>query len=115
MRALDLTACRLAVLASCASGAPYRGAAEPGSSLGDAFLDAGARAVVASFWDVGDEEARAFMQRFLARERPGGDPVAALGAARREAIAAGAPPRVWAAWSVAVVHARPQRGAEPGR
>lgn len=103
VRALDMAGCRLAVLASCASGAPYGEGEHPGPSLGDAFLDAGARAVVRSFWDVGDEETREFMARFLAADARAADPVAALNAARRAALRPGAdvPPRVWAAWSVA--------------
>lgn len=108
IRALDLSPCRLAVLASCASGAPYRVGEQPGPNLGDAFLDAGAHAVVRSFWDVQDQETREFMQRFLARDEAMGDAVLALNAARRAVMAreAGVSPRVWAAWSVATTRDR---------
>ncbi len=110
VRALDLSACRLAVLASCASGAPYRTDEQPGPGLGDAFLDAGARAVVRSFWDVGDEETREFMSRFVASAAIEADPAAALANARREAMRAKVPvpPRVWAAWSIAETRERPR-------
>jgi len=101
IRRLDLSSCRLAVLAACASGAPSRVAEEPGPTLGDAFLDAGAHAVVRSFWDVGDEETRVFMQRFLAADSANTGTVRALAAARRAALQdTSATPRVWAAWSV---------------
>jgi hypothetical protein len=104
IRALDLSACRLAVLASCSSGAPYRTAIRPGPSLGDAFLDSGAAAVVRSFWDVGDQEARDFMRTFLANWDEDENDAASLGRARRLVMATpdGASPRVWAAWSVEV-------------
>jgi hypothetical protein len=104
IRTLDLSGCRLAVLASCASGAPYRSAANPSPSLGDAFLDAGAAAVITSSWDVGDEETRAFMQDLMRRRGLETDPVHALACARRDAMqgAVRVPPRVWAAWSVGV-------------
>lgn len=103
VRALDLSGCRLAVLASCASGASAR---PPGASpsLGDAFLDAGAASVISSFWDVGDAETRVFMRELMTERGLEADPVRALGAARRRAMRADAraAPRVWAAWSVAV-------------
>jgi tetratricopeptide (TPR) repeat protein len=102
VHSLDLSACRLAVLASCSSGAAYRSAIRPGPSLADAFLDSGAGAVVRSFWDVGDAESRFFMKSFLSTWREDGDDGAALGRARRQVMATpeGASPRVWAAWSV---------------
>ena len=102
VHAMDLSSCRLAVLASCASGAPYRMAVRPGVSLADAFIDAGAHAVVQSFWDVGDLETREFMTTFLAAWREDGNDAGALNQARRQIMATpgGAAPRVWAAWSL---------------
>jgi CHAT domain-containing protein len=104
VRALDLSSCRLAVLASCASGAPYRSMAQPEPSLGDAFLDAGAASVITSFWDVGDDETRTFMEALMRRPELEADPARALGQVRRGAMQGPARvlPRVWAAWSVAV-------------
>lgn len=107
VRTMDLSSCRLAVLASCSSVAPYRSAVHPGPSLGDAFLDAGASAVVGSLWDVGDAEAQEFMARFLRRWHPGLATAAILGDATREAIASeGATPRLWAAWALQTVTPR---------
>jgi CHAT domain-containing protein len=104
VQAMDLSTCRLAVLASCSSGAPYRSAVHPGPSLSDAFLDSGAAAVIRSFWDVGDEETRQFMQTFLAGWHDEDDVAASLGRARRQVMATpeGASPRVWAAWSAEI-------------
>jgi hypothetical protein len=104
VRALDLSSCRLAVLASCASGAPYRSVAQPEPGLGDAFLDAGATSVITSYWDVGDDETRTFMEALMKRPELEADPAHALGQVRRDGMQGPArvPPRVWAAWSVAV-------------
>ena len=102
IRALDLSACRLAVLASCSSGTPYRSAVNPGPGLGDAFLDSGAASVVRSFWDVGDLETRDFMRLFLSHWRADQPDAVSLGNARREFMKTpgGSSPRVWAVWSV---------------
>jgi len=61
VRTADLRTCRLVVLSSCSSGTPYVGTHTDGPSLGDAFIDAGAAAVVYTFWDVPDEDAKEFM------------------------------------------------------
>jgi len=113
LRSIDLSACRLAVLASCSSGAPYRVSLRPGPSLGDAFLDSGVHAVVESSWDVGDEETRHFMKTFLSNWYVDGDDVKALNAARRQVMAshAGSSPRVWAAWSVRLTEPAPVSAA----
>lgn len=84
IRAADLSRCALVVLSGCASGAPFvaREAAAP--SLGDAFLDAGARAAVQTFWRVRDDQAAELMSRFIAQwQGEGRSPVEALLAARR--------------------------------
>jgi hypothetical protein len=89
----------------------------PGPSLGDAFLDAGAAAVIQSGWDVGNRETAAFMRAFLAESRAGAPPATALARARRAIMAApeGASPRVWAAWSANLLWSADQvRGAPPG-
>src|SRR5262249_49921654 len=53
-RSLNLTACRLAVLSSCASGEPYVNGGRAGPSMADALLDAGAAAVIHARWQVRD-------------------------------------------------------------
>jgi len=103
---LDLSGCELVVLATCASGAPTAGTMQSGPSLRDAFIDAGAHAVVSSFWDVDDEETSAFMQLFLTEFERDHDPARALERARRDAVLASMRPRVWAGWSVAVTRER---------
>ncbi len=104
VRGLALSRCRLAVLASCASGAGGRRPGRPSASLGDAFLDAGAASVVSSFWDVEDTETRAFMRELLAHPAIERDPVHTLNEARRQLMRGPnpKPPRVWAAWAVSV-------------
>lgn len=109
VRALDLDGCRMVGLAVCASGLPDPLRGHTGPSLADAFLDAGAECVVRSFWDVGDLETRAFMERLFTIQRNCDDPARALRLARRAAIPSrgGVPPRVWATWSVSITRPRP--------
>ncbi len=99
----DLRGCTLAVLAGCASGVPYVAAGGTAPSLGQVFLDAGARAVVETFFPVRDEDAEATMEEFLQAWIGGGDdPVAALTRVRRKALADGARRGgfAWAAFSI---------------
>src|SRR5262249_15467078 len=112
VQSMDLSSCRLAVLASCASGVPYRTATRPGVSLGDAVVDAGAHAVVPSFWDVGDLETRGFMGPCVAEGGGGGEAGGVGTGPRREIMTTpdGAAPRVWAAWSMSATVARGQSG-----
>lgn len=65
IRAADLRACRVVVLSGCSSGSPYITSKGVAPSLGDAFLDAGAGAVVHTFWDVTDEDARRMGTSFI--------------------------------------------------
>lgn len=97
----DLSRCELVVLSSCASGAPYVARHVASPSLGDAFIDAGAHAVVSTFWSVRDDAAARVMREF-AREYGGrgSDAVAALSAARRRMMREGAGPHEWAAYAI---------------
>ena len=67
IRSADFSGCDVVVLSGCSSGAPSVSTRHIGPSLGDAFLDAGAAVVIATFWDVKDEEARKLMTLY-ARE-----------------------------------------------
>jgi tetratricopeptide (TPR) repeat protein len=98
--AADLHGCVLAILAGCASGVPYVSSGGEAPSLGEVFLDAGAHAVVETFFPVRDEETATIMNRFLgAWSEAGMDPVTALTRARREALA-NTHDFGWAAFSV---------------
>lgn len=67
IRSLDLDA-RLVVLSACASTDPVVGeAGENLSGLARAFFTAGARAVIASHWDVSDTATSALMDDFYGR------------------------------------------------
>ncbi len=99
----DLRGCTLAVLAGCASGVPYVAAGGSAPSPGQVFLDAGARAVVQTFFPVRDEDAATAMENFLQAWIVGGeDPVPALTRARRRVLADGAGRGgfAWAAFSI---------------
>jgi tetratricopeptide (TPR) repeat protein len=65
IRNCDLSRCRVAILSGCSSGAPYVALAGSGPSLGDAFLDSGSGAVIQTFWDVDDNDARNLMTAFV--------------------------------------------------
>jgi tetratricopeptide (TPR) repeat protein len=89
IRRADLSGCALVVLSGCSSGVPYLDAGNCGPSLADAFLDAGAAAVVQTFCDVEDKEAGMFMGR-AASELDGTvstiSTIRALSRARRQAM-----------------------------
>lgn len=96
---LNLTG-KLVVLSSCrsAAGTVLRG--EGVMSLGRAFFQAGARTVVASLWPVRDDETAALFEDFYRHLARGETVAAALRAAQKERIAAGAPASSWAAFVV---------------
>ncbi len=93
--ALTLRA-QLVVLSACRS-AIGRGAGGEGLlSLERAFLFAGARTVVATLWEVGDDSSLALMRTFYGELAAGSTASAALATAKRNLIARGGPPRTWA-------------------
>jgi hypothetical protein len=65
IRSADLHRCELVVLSGCSSGLKYIAAKGAAPSLGDAFLDAGAVAVIHTFWDVTDDDARRIGAAFV--------------------------------------------------
>ena len=91
---------RLAVLSACdtSRGPQLRG--EGVQSLSRAFLAAGAKATVASYWKVDDQATRQFMTAFYRRLEEGRSISGALLDARVRFRAAQAPQTVWAAFTV---------------
>lgn len=87
---------RIVVLASCrsASGTLLRGEGVMG--LARAFFQAGSHAVVASLWPLRDDDAAALFDRFYQHLGRGVSLAAALRAAQRDRIEAGAPAEAWA-------------------
>ncbi len=106
IREADLSRCSLVVLSGCSSGEPYVARHNAGPSLGDAFLDAGAGAVVQTFWDVKDEEARQLMTSYVQSwESLGAGKIRALCETRRRAIpspAAGGRSFAWASYAIKI-------------
>jgi hypothetical protein len=102
VRRADLSRCGLVALSGCASGAPFSDTAVWGPGLGDAFLDAGAGAVIQTFWQVKDSRSRELMTEWAVRWAAGSPPVEALCDVRRAALAeTGAQlPFSWAAYAI---------------
>jgi cellulose synthase operon protein C len=93
VRVAKLTAAPVVILAACraATTAPFE---HKRWSLPDAFLAAGARAVIAPTVEIPDAEAVAFFAELRARLAAGEEPAAALAALRRAYLGKGA---TWAA------------------
>jgi CHAT domain-containing protein len=87
---------RIVVLSSCrsASGQMLRGEGVMG--LARAFFQAGAHTVIASLWPVRDDDGAALFDRFYSHLAEGRSVAAALRAAQRDRIDAGAPAYAWA-------------------
>jgi CHAT domain-containing protein len=88
---LDLRRARVVVLAACDSSLRSTTLAASTFGLGEAFLAAGARAVVASSWAVSDNATSRFMGDFYRALAAGETIAAALRAAQLAARAAAAP------------------------
>lgn len=93
----------LVVLAACRTqfGRILRG--EGLLSLARSFMEAGARSVVASLWDVGDRDTRVLMRSFYAGIAAGLPPDQALRMSQMHMLRSGgslAAPKVWAAFQV---------------
>ncbi|MFL6289608.1 MAG: CHAT domain-containing protein [Thermoanaerobaculia bacterium] len=87
---------RIVVLSTCesASGEILRGEGVMG--LARAFFQAGAHTVVASLWPLRDDEGAALFDRFYRHLGQGRSVAAALQAAQRDRMEAGAPAVAWA-------------------
>ncbi len=87
---------RLVTLSACSSNIGQGGSGDEWVSLARAFFYAGARALVASLWAVGDESTTKLMGLFY-KELARGESIAnALANAQREMIRQGASPLQWA-------------------
>ncbi len=104
IRSQPLDACEIVVLSGCSSGAPYLASRAAAPSLGDVFLDAGAGAVVQTFWAVADDYARQLMTSYVKTWESGGMPgVKGLADVRRAALYGPRGvrhPFGWASWSI---------------
>jgi CHAT domain-containing protein len=90
----------LVVLSACrtAGGPIVRGEGVQG--LAAPLLAAGARAVAVTWWPIGDLAAIPLVERFYSEMAGGAGASDALRAAKLAAIAAGAPAREWAAFTI---------------
>ena len=86
----------LVVLSACESANGLLLSGEGLQGLANAFLEAGARAVLATRWRLDDRHGRAFLESFYRALIDGHDAVGALGTARRQAIAKRVSPAIWA-------------------
>jgi CHAT domain-containing protein len=106
VRSADLSKCNLVVLSGCSSGAPYVDENAVGPSLGDAFLDAGAAAVVQTFWDVRDDNASKLMKSYISSWKdPDFEKIHSLCEIRRKALQSPKGPRhpsTWAAYAIKI-------------
>jgi CHAT domain-containing protein len=90
----------LVVLSACETALGEAGAGDEGVGLVRAFLIAGAARVLGSLWQVDDADTAAFMQRFHAAWRGGGNAMAALRRAQLEQRARQPHPYHWAAFTL---------------
>jgi len=67
------------------------------SSWRDAFLEAGAPAVIGSLWPLRDDDARWLIRAFYRHAQAGETFAAALQGMRRDAVSAGLPAHAWSA------------------
>lgn len=90
----------LVTLSGCETGRLSRHEGEDYVGLVQAFLQSGARSVVASGWPVPDEDASRFMQLFYREAVRGGDLIAAVTRVWRSLEDLGYGPNCWAAFAL---------------
>src|SRR5262249_3604003 len=101
VRSADLSHCGLVVLSSCGSGANYVTGRVATPSLAEAFVEAGAEAVIGTSWSLKDEDAARVMHAFTSVYVPSeNNAVIALNKARRQLLEDGGTPNVWASYSI---------------
>ena len=99
LAALDIDGA-LVVLSACRSGSGVVVDGEGVQGLTAPLLQAGARAVVATAWRIGDRATVPFIEAFYDALADGQAVGSALRIAKLDAIQRGAPPREWAAFGV---------------
>ena len=103
IREANLSNCNLVVLSGCATGTAYTNEKGAAPSLGDAFLDAGARQVIHTRWRVEDQKAYDLSRTFIRDWSRGESPVVALNRAQRDAWrSARQPSATWTSYSVSL-------------
>jgi tetratricopeptide (TPR) repeat protein len=90
----------LVVLSSCRTLGGVIVTGEGLQGLTAPFLEAGARAVAATYWAVGDRSIQPLIERFYDHLRDGLSAGDALTRAKRESMEAGESPAVWASFSL---------------
>jgi CHAT domain-containing protein len=102
--AQNLSRLRLVVLSACTTVGPLGTRTGSAAGLARPFLDAGAEAVVATLWDVEDQDAARLLPEFHRRYRASGDATAALRAAQLDFLENDEsllrPPGAWAVFQV---------------
>jgi len=97
LAALSLDA-DLVVLSACRSAGGVLIGGEGVQGLTSPLLQAGARSIVATNWRINDQRVVPFIERFYDGLARGLNVTDALRAAKVGALAAGEPPRIWAAF-----------------
>ena len=113
---LQLSGAPLVFLSVCHGAAGPVGKSAGPASLANAFLSAGARAVVASLWPVDDRAAYALALEFHRQLLRSGVPASALALAQRALLRSGDPaltnPRSWSAFVLIQPPGRPPRAGK---
>jgi CHAT domain-containing protein len=100
----------LVVLSACETAVGRQVAGEGALSLSYGFLSAGAQAVMASLWKIGDQSTARFVSDFYdGYIAQGRDPIAAIAVAQRLAIRdeGRSHPRYWATFQLATTQLLP--------
>jgi len=95
---MDLKGTELVVLSACETGLVKQNAPDSVSLLSKAFMQSGAKAVLASLWSVSDMGTKALMELFYQEIEQGVPYLEALRKAKIEMIREGKSPALWSAF-----------------
>jgi CHAT domain-containing protein/Tfp pilus assembly protein PilF len=95
---MDLKGTELVVLSACETGLTGINAPDSVSVLSKAFMQAGAKAIVASLWSVSDVGTKDLMALFYSEINKGTPYVKALQNTKIKMIKQGVPPEIWSAF-----------------